>query len=296
MVKRTVVITGCSSGFGRCTALELVRRGWHVFGTVRKDEDRAELLAEVAAAGYAEQLTLFLCDITQSEQVANFAREVAASLRQEQEVSLADSIAPPLNAIINNAGTAYGGPIEILPLNDLRAQLEINVIAHVGVIQAFLPMLKAAHGTIINVSSISGKFTTPTMGPYSASKYALEAISDTLRLEVAHFGVHVVLIEPGSSPTGIWKTSLQRSMSSIGDQKEESVYAPLLRTVEKVATRSSRTGFPTQLFADTVVRILESPHPRARYGVPFSASLLLFARRFLPDRLLDSLIRLIMHW
>ncbi len=296
MTKKTIVITGCSSGFGRCTAMELAAQGWHVFATVRKEVDRASLLEEATSRHVRANLTALLCDITQSEQVAALAQQVATLLRDETVPAEQATAVPPLDALLNNAGTAYGGPLELLPLEDLRAQMEVNFIAHVAVIQAFLPMLKAARGMIINVSSVGGRISIPATSAYSASKYALEAASDALRLEVIPFGVRVVIIEPSSSPTSIWQTSLQRSLERLGQYKEHGPYARLLLLVEKSARRSSRVGFPAQRFADLVVRILNSPRPRARYAVPNSAALLLFVRRFLPDRLLDTLLRRSLRW
>ncbi|GCE25843.1 short-chain dehydrogenase/reductase [Dictyobacter alpinus] len=292
MTQKTIVITGCSSGFGRCTALDLARRNWHVFATVRKDADKESLLQEAEQQKCQAHITPLLCDITQSEQVAKLVSDVEQILRTE-----AGETQPlRLDALLNNAGTAYGGPIELMPLEDIRSQFELNVIAHVGVTQAFLPLLKAARGTIINVSSISGRISVPVTGVYSASKYALEALSDAWRLELAPFGVRMVLIEPASSPTDIWKTSLQRSSEHIGAAGEKSPYARLVKMAESSAMQSMTKGFPVQKFADTVVRVLESPHPRARYGVPGSATVLMTLRRFLPDNLWDRLIRLAMHW
>src|SRR5260370_985586 len=201
---KTVVITGCSSGVGRCTALELARHGWLVFATVRKEEDRASLLHE-------------------------------AEVQQCQ-------------------------------------------------------------GTISNVSSISGRLATPALGAYCASKFALEGLSEALRLELLPFGVQVVLIEPASSPTHIWKTSLQRSMDSLGWHLENSPYARLLHMAIKSAERSSKRGFPPQLFAALVVKILSSRRPRARYCVPGSATAIILLRRFLPDGIWDRLIRSMMDW
>jgi len=183
----------------------------------------------------------------------------------------------------------------LLPIADFRAQMELNVTAHLAVTQAFLPMLKAARGTIINVSSVGGRIATPITGAYAASKFALEGLSDTLRVELAHFGVRVVVIEPASSPTNIWNTSLERSLWLT--QQREGDYARLIDLSEKVARVSSSKGFPAQLFANTVVRILKSSHPRARYPIPaLDAGLAILLRRLLPDALWDRLLRRILKW
>ncbi|GER87213.1 short-chain dehydrogenase/reductase [Dictyobacter vulcani] len=294
MTQKSIVITGCSSGFGRCTALELARRNWRVFATVRQETDKVSLLQEAELQKCQANIIPLLCDITQDDQVAHLVSEVEQLLRAEAESTQGQALR--LDALLNNAGTAYGGPVELVPLEDIRAQFEINVIAHVGVTQAFLPLLKAARGTIINVSSISGRISIPVTGVYSASKYALEALSDAWRIELAPFGVRLVLIEPSSSPTSIWKTSLQRSTEHIGAAGRSSDYARLVTMAEKSATQSMQKGFPVQKFADTVVRILESSHPRARYGVPQSTNVVMVLRRFVPDALWDRLIRRTMHW
>lgn len=290
---KSIVITGCSSGFGRCTALELARQGWRVFATVRKEEDRVNLLQEAETQGSQANLTPLLCDIVQANQVRALAHQVEDLLRDGS----GETDSPPcLHALLNNAGTAYGAPIEMIPLDDLRAQLEINVVAHVAVTQAFLPLLKAARGTIINVSSISGRLVTPVTGPYAASKHALEAISHALRLELAPFGVRVVIIEPASSPTSIWKTSLARSMERLGTQVAGSPYERLLRNTIKIVEQSSQQGFPPQRFAHLVMKILNTLNPRPRYGIPASATVTMLAHRLLPEALWDRLIRQIVNW
>lgn len=290
MTEKTIVITGSSSGFGRSTALELARRGWHVFATVRKEADRESLLAE--AANFQDHLTPLLCDITHEDEVAALVQQVETRLG----ALTGGHGVPRLDALLNNAGSAYGGPIELMPMDDIRAQFELNFFAQVAVTRAFLPLLKAGHATIIYVSSVSGRISIPVTGVYSSSKFALEGLCDALRIELAPFGIHVVLIEPASSPTSIWKTSLQRSMDSLAKHKESGPYMRLLQMAEKSATQSSKTGFPIQKFADTIVRILSTSHPRARYGVPNSANALMLLRRLLPDALWDWLLRRAISW
>ena len=277
MDKRTILITGCSSGFGRVTALALAQQGWHVFATVRKVADQESLLAEAATHHCQDAIVPFMCDITQQEQVEALAQLIAHSTSQ-------------LNALLNNAGTTYAAPMELLPLDDLRAQLEVNVVAQLGVIQAVLPLLKVAKGMIINVSSVSGRISTPVMGAYSASKFAIEAISDTLRLELAPFGIHVLMIEPGTSPTGIWQTSMERARTTLNTHRN-GPYARMLDKGEKMGQRSSMIGFPPRLFAETVVKILASSHPHARYPIPRTAAIQIAFRILLPARLWDYLMR-----
>jgi len=279
---KTIVITGCSSGFGRQTALHLAQGGWQVFATLRQASDQADLLAESTRQSCQQYLTPVICDITRPEQVAALAQTVS-------------TVTSHLDALLNNAGTAFGAPLELLALDDLRAQFEVNTVAQLGVIQAFLPLLKAARGVIINVSSLSGRIAFPLMGAYSASKFALEALSDALRVELAPFAVQVVLIEPSSSPTGIWRTSSSRAAVKL-DEHRDGPYAPLLSVFEKIATRSSQVGFPPQLFAETVESILTTRRPRSRYIIPLSARLEIFLRRMLPDRLWDNQVRRALKW
>jgi Short-chain dehydrogenases of various substrate specificities len=294
-MRKFILITGCSSGFGHASALELATRGWHVFATVRKEEDGVKLLQDAELHHCSSNITPLLCDITDSEQIKRLHSEVEDLLRSEL-VTMQSKRMPGLDALLNNAGTAYAGPMELVSLADLRAQFELNVFAHVAVTQAFLPLLKTAHGTIINVSSISGKISVPVTGLYSASKYALEGISDAWRLELAPFGVHVCLIEPASSPTNIWETSFERSMAHLGQNAGTGEYAHLIKYTERLAMTSGRNGFPVQKFVDVVVRILSSKHPRARYGVPASAIFVMQLRRFLPDALWESIIRFLLRW
>ncbi|HTI14495.1 MAG TPA: SDR family oxidoreductase [Dictyobacter sp.] len=297
MSKKSIVITGCSSGFGHRTALALAEMGWLVFATIRKEMDKDSLLREAEQRHCVDNLIPILCDITNDEHITALAAEVEQRLRAEQTTThLPERMPPALDALLNNAGTAYGGPIELMLMDDVRAQFEINVFAHVAVTQALLPMIKVAHGMIINVSSISGKIAVPITGMYSASKYALEAISDALRVEIAPFGVRVVVIEPASSPTNIWETSSHRALGHLEGQRDAGAYARLLRLAEKFAQRSSRSGFHPQKFTDLVIYILNSPSPRPRYGVPFSATFQMTLRHVLPDRIWDKLIRLALRW
>jgi NAD(P)-dependent dehydrogenase (short-subunit alcohol dehydrogenase family) len=277
----SVLITGCSTGFGRVTTTHLLSRGWQVVATVRSDADRSSLLAEAAAAGHADRLTVGIADITKAADVARVGETVRA-------------VAPSLNALVNNAGTAFPAPLELLPVDELRAQLEINVVAQLAVTQAVLPALKQARGTLINVSSISGRIASPLVGAYSMSKFALEAMSDVLRLELIPFGIKVVLIEPGSSPTRIWQTTMNRK--SAADAAGIKPYQPLVDRMREFAERARTVGFPPQLFADTVEHILTVPNPKPRYPIPGDIRMRLLIRRIVSDRMMDRLIRRKLGW
>ena len=277
---RTTLITGCSSGFGRATALHLLRRGWRVIGTVRRESDAEALRAE--AGGQATHLRAVLADITKAGDVAALAQAVAAE-------------APELDGLVNNAGTAFPAPLEFLSIDEFRAQLEINLVAQLAVTQAVLPCLKAARGTIVNVSSVGGRIATPMLGAYNASKFALEALSDVLRLELIPFGIRVAVIEPGASPTGIWKTSTDRPTPA-AERAATSPYAKLIERLQAFAMNARTTGFPPELFARTVERILESDNPKPRYALPGDIRMRLFLRKIVSDRMMDRLIRRRLGW
>ena len=277
---RTVLVTGCSSGFGRATALYLLRRNWRVIGTVRRETDAERLRAE--AASQAAHLRVVIADITQADDVAGLARVVKAE-------------APQLHGLVNNAGTAFPAPLELLPIDEFRAQLELNLVAHLAVTQAVMPALKAARGTIINVSSVGGRIATPLLGAYNSSKFALEALSDVLRLELIPFGIRVAVIEPGASPTEIWKTSAGRTPGADG-RADGAPYAKLIEGIQAFAMNARTVGFPPELFAQTVERILESPNPKPRYALPGDIRMRLFLRKILSDRMMDRLIRRRLNW
>jgi NAD(P)-dependent dehydrogenase (short-subunit alcohol dehydrogenase family) len=275
---KTILITGCSTGFGRVTAIHFAKLGWRVFAAVRKESDRQSLAKEHA------NIMPIICDITNDAHIAELGRGVAAQTST-------------LEALVNNAGSAFAAPMELIPLDVLREQLELNVIAQVAVTQAVMPSLKAAEGTIINVSSVGGRIASPLLGPYSASKFALEAISDALRVELAPFGVKVVVVEPGGSPTPIWQTSLKRAFAILKERGLDiSPYQKLIDVVAKTAEERSRVGFPPQLFADTVEKILSSPRPAARYPIPASIGWVIRLRRFAPDWLWDRIVRRRLGW
>ncbi|MEK7277371.1 MAG: SDR family NAD(P)-dependent oxidoreductase, partial [Chloroflexota bacterium] len=265
----------------------LAKRGWRLFATVRKESDRESLLKEWGEHRELKEigeLAVLLCDVTKEAQVAELGRVVAAKTSA-------------LDALVNNAGTAFASPLELIPISELRKQFEINVFAQLAVTQSVLPLIKAAKGTIVNVSSISGRMTNPMSGPYSASKFALEALSDALRVELAHFGVKVVVIEPGSSPTAIWQTGKERALGAVAERGlDTGAYQPLIDAALKYMARVEATGFPPQLFADTVEKILNSPHPRARYAIPARVRWLILLRRLAPDWAWDRLLRRVLRW
>lgn len=184
---RAVVITGASTGIGKGCALALDKLGARVFAGVRKEADGAALQAEAS-----ERLTPVMLDVTDGDQIQ-------AAVRLVQE-GMGDA---GVAGLINNAGIGVGGPLEFIDLDDLRWQMEVNVIGPMAMIRAFMPLIRQGKGRIVNISSIAGRSATPFMGPYSASKHALEALSDPLRVELRLWNIHVSLIEPGAVQTPI---------------------------------------------------------------------------------------------
>lgn len=277
-MRRSIVITGCSTGFGRAAALRLARAGWRVFATVRTEAAAAALGAEAGT-----NLVPVVCDITRAADVEHLRAVVSAETAA-------------LDALVNNAGTGYPGPLALLPLDEVRAQLEVNTVAHLGVTQALLPLLRATPGTLINVSSVGGRVAFPLNGAYHMSKWALEAMSDVLRVELAPFGVRVVVIEPGSSPTAIWDTSLARATGRDGQPRDWGEYAPLAASVERAARAGAARGFPPEDFGALVQEIVTRRRPRTRYVLGRDAARLIWLRRWLPDGVWDWGVRRVLRW
>src|SRR5712691_5002789 len=176
-----VVITGAASGIGEACALHLDKLGFCVFAGVRREVDGAALQGKAS-----ERLTPLLLDVTD-----------AASIRFAVEIVATGVVETGLAGLVNNAGITVAGPLEFLPVSELRRQLEVNVIGQVAVTQAFLPLLRRGQGRIVNMGSLAGRIATPFIGPYHASKFAMEALTDSLRMELRRWGMHVSLIEPG---------------------------------------------------------------------------------------------------
>ena len=192
---RHVVITGASSGIGRAAALPLDRQGVIVHAGVRKEEDAASLEAEAS-----DRLVPVFIDVTDQDSISTAKAEVAAASGDRG-----------LHGLVNNAGISVPGPLEFLPLEDLRKQLEVNVIGQIAVTQAFLPQLRRARGRIVNVGSIGGRTVTPFLGAYNASKFALEALTDALRMELRPWNLSVSIIEPGAVDTAIWEKGFAKA-------------------------------------------------------------------------------------
>jgi NAD(P)-dependent dehydrogenase (short-subunit alcohol dehydrogenase family) len=267
-------VTGASTGIGRATALALAASGWRVFAGVRRDADGAALRAADA------RLVPLPLDVTDPGQRAAAAAQVA----QATDGTLA--------ALVNNAGVVVPGPLEFLDLAELRRSLEVNAVAPVAVAQAFLPLLRRGRGRLVHVGSSSGYLATALMGAYAASKFALEALADAQRRELAGSGVEVVLVEPGAIATPIWDKGLAYGERLERDLPPEALalYGRDVARLRAYAQAAPARAIPAERVAETIVRALEAPRPRARYRVGADARLGFVLARLLPDRLLDRVL------
>jgi NAD(P)-dependent dehydrogenase (short-subunit alcohol dehydrogenase family) len=265
-----VVVTGASTGIGEATAHHLKRLGFEVRAGVRKLED-----AERLRVAGIEPLTL---DVTDSQSIAACRFEVGDG---------------PLAGLVNNAGVAVSGPVEFVPIDELRRQLEVNLIGQVAVTQAFLPQLRQARGRIVNVSSIGGRVALPLMSPYNASKFGLEAVSDALRRELRHLGVGVSVVEPGGVKTAIWGKGNRAAdeMTASAPPEAERLYGDMVEALRAEADKIDReTGLPPEAVAEVIGKALTAKRPRTRYLVGRDAKLRARAAGLLPDRAMDALI------
>jgi NAD(P)-dependent dehydrogenase (short-subunit alcohol dehydrogenase family) len=277
------LITGASTGIGRATALRLAASGWTVLAGVRDPAAGERLVGESGGRGRIVALTL---DVTDPAQVA------AARERVDAEAAVVGASARGgLDALVNNAGIGVGGPLELISPEDLRSQFEVNVFGQVEVTQALLPALRRARGRIVFVSSIGGRVATAFTAPYAASKHAIEAFGDALRVELHSSGVRVALVEPGSEATPIWdKGRAQAERVSIPPELEQ-VYGRIPAAMGKVLEDTARRGVPPERVAATIELALSTPRMKARYLVGTDAKAMLLAKRLLPDLVFDRVIR-----
>jgi NAD(P)-dependent dehydrogenase (short-subunit alcohol dehydrogenase family) len=271
-----IVITGASTGIGRACALHLDSLGFDVFAGVRREQD-----ADALRADGSERLRPVMLDITDADAIGAAAATVDQAVGERG-----------LTGLVNNAGVAVASPLEFIPIAELRRQLEINVIGQVAVTQAFLPLLRKGKGRVVNIGSIGGRVALPFVGPYAASKFAMEALTDSLRRELRASGIEVSIVEPGGIATPIWDRglstadSLRADMPAEGEQR----YGRALDVVRKAAADIGRNGLPPQAVADVVTHALTADRPRTRYLVGREAKMRARLAKVLPDRLFDRMI------
>jgi NAD(P)-dependent dehydrogenase (short-subunit alcohol dehydrogenase family) len=279
---KTALITGGTDGLGKATAILLAEAGFRVVATGRNSARRAAL--ETLARGRKLPLTTVEMDVREDASV-------------ERALAEARSQVGPLEVLINNAGVGYYAVMEEISMEDLRQQFETNFFGAVRVTQRVLPELRARRcGRIINVSSIAGKYAFPLFGPYSASKHALEAASDALRMELRPLGIDVVLIEPGYIPTG-FQGRAQELASEYIQNAERSPYVQLYKNYGRSYRKTTASVKDTpEDCARVILRALRAERPRARYTVTRRAAVLSFAKRLLPDAFLDWRIGSSLGW
>jgi len=275
------LITGASTGIGRATALRLAQSGWTVLAGVRDPAAGERLVADAPATGRVIPLTL---DVTDPEQIAAAARIIDEQTRLPEQPGTGR-----LDALVNNAGIGTGGPLELQPLEEVRRTLEVNAVGQVAVTQAMLPALRRARGRIVFVSSVGGRVAMGFNAAYAASKHALEAIADALRVELRTSNVQVALIEPASVATPIWeKAGTEVEQASIPPEFQEQ-YGQVPAAMDKLVKNLAQRGIPPERIAETIERALTAPRMKARYLVGREAKAMLLAKRLLPDLVFDRL-------
>jgi NAD(P)-dependent dehydrogenase (short-subunit alcohol dehydrogenase family) len=268
-----VVITGASTGIGAACALDCAGRGMTVFAGVR--DPRA---GEALAAKGGSLLIPITLDVTDE-------RSITRSVEVVQRVIGEGG----LGGLVNNAGIVIGSPLEVIPLPQLRKQLEVNVIGQIAVTQAFLPLLRRGRGRIVNMGSIAGRATIPLLGPYSASKFALEALTDALRMELQPWGIQVSIIEPGAIATPIWEKSAKEAgdLEALVGEEAKALYGEAVIQIRKAIAQAAQRAIPPGAVVRAVHHALTASSPHTRYLVGSDAKLRAWMVKWLPDRLHD---------
>jgi len=291
--RNAVLVTGASRGIGEATALHLAERGFTVFAGVRSEEDARALSEranrsnelpgtlrnELPGTLRAGTLRALLLDVTDAGSIDRAAETVGAAAPQG------------LAGLINNAGIVVAGPLELLPAEAVRRQLEVNVVGVHAVTRAFLPQIREARGRIVNVSSASGRVASPWTGAYAASKFALEAMSDALRMELRPWDIQVSVVEPGAIDTPIWKRSFDRATRILDEVPDERrrLYAETIERLERRQGRGPSHAIPPVRVARVIERALTARRPKTRYLVGREAWLAALVAP-LPDRLRDRVL------
>lgn len=271
-----VVVTGASTGIGRGTTRVLTQKGFHVFGSVRKEADAQSLRDE-----FGNKVTPLIFDVTDEAAVKAGAAQVKEAIGDAT-----------LSGLVNNAGIAVAGPLMHLPVEDLRHQLEVNTVAPIIVTQAFLPLLGATNpppkepGTIVNISSVAGENAAPFLGPYAASKHGLEALSEALRRELIVYGIDCVVIGPGAVATPIWEKAEEVDVTPY----EKTDFVGALNNVRNYMFEMGPKGLPPEHIGNRVHDILTSAKPKVRYVEVPNYIQDWLVLKILPKRMLDSTI------
>jgi NAD(P)-dependent dehydrogenase (short-subunit alcohol dehydrogenase family) len=279
MASGSVLVTGASSGIGRACALHIDGLGYRVFAGVRT-ESAAESLRRAAS----DRLVPVLLDVTDTAAIDRAAASIESAIDERGMLGL-----------VNNAGVAHGGPIEYLPIDEWRAQLEVNVIGQVSVTKAMMPLLRRARGRIVFIGSIGGRVGTPLLAPYAASKFAIEGIAESLRHELRSFGVRVTVVDPGAVKTDIWDKGRHYAdeMEQLLPAEGTVLYGDAITGMRRSIDQQDRIGIPPEQVARVVARALFSDRPRARYLVGRDAQVVGVIARVLPDSAKDAIVRMV---
>jgi NAD(P)-dependent dehydrogenase (short-subunit alcohol dehydrogenase family) len=272
MKRKIAIVTGTSSGFGMLCAVELAKAGFEVISTVRSLDKAENLLRLAEEQGVSDFIQLQTLDVTSEESVRYFAEYISKF--------------PSIDVLVNNAGFALGGFCEELSVDEYRLQFETNVFGVIAVTQAVLPIMrKNRAGRIINMSSISGKFGFPGLSPYTASKHALEGLSESLRLELKPFGIDVVLVEPGSYQTNIWSSIDNTTVNS-----DSHYHFYMEKLLEEIESGKAGHGDPLDVAKLVAGIAAQQKTPKLRYPIGKGIKLSLFMKSILPWRLLEKAV------
>lgn len=275
---KTVVITGASTGIGEATALYLAKHGWRVYAGVRKQSD-----ADALSASSEGDIRPLILDVTRQEHLETAVRTVSETLKGET-----------LTGLVNNAGIANMGPLAIQPLDDFKAHFEVNVFGLLCASQAFAPLLgmdktrTGAPGRIVNITSVGGRISAPFLGAYTATKHAVEAMTDTLRRELVIFGIDAIAVGPGSVKTPIWDKAEEANSDG---PYSGSAWSDALKQFEQVMLKGGRDGLPPEQIAKVIEIALEDATPRARYSPVPNKLTNWYIPTLLPKRVLDGVFR-----
>jgi NAD(P)-dependent dehydrogenase (short-subunit alcohol dehydrogenase family) len=268
---RSVLVTGAARGIGRAIVDHLASTGWDVIAGVRTDQD-----ADAVTKAHPQRVSAVILDITDAGHIAKLAK----------------SLPERLDAVINNAGIAVAGPVETVSPDSWREQLEVNVIGQFAVTQAVLPQLRKARGRVLFVSSVNGRIATPMLGPYSASKFALEAAADALRVELRAWGISVVLIEPAQTDTDMWRTAgdMVLEVEAGMSPAHRDLYAKHIVGMKKFVPRARKIASPTDKVVAVVEEALTTRRPKARYVVALLPKIQIMLVTNMPAALRDRLM------
>lgn len=272
-MNKTAIVTGANSGFGKLITLRLAQQGYTVIAGVRQETNAKKLSEEVKNAALSESIHIEALDVTDTQSIQAFQKRLNAYA--------------PIHLLVNNAGTAYAGFAEEVPVDQYREQFEVNVFGVMEMTQAVLPLMTSG-AKILNMSSISGLMGMPALSPYVSSKFALEGYTESLRIELAAFGIQAVLIEPGSFQTNIWNTSMNEQMTPpAAGSKYTTIYENMMSYIE---AQKNNYGDPGEV-AELVVSLAEKKRlKKLRYLVGKGVRLSFIAKQLLPWNVWENII------